>query len=253
MTIELLLPFLVIVAFSAYFQTVTGFGLGMIVMGAMSGLGLMSIATIASINSLLSLINSAVALPGALRSIEWRLVRTVLYGMVPGLIVGLILLDSLSSASSHILKFVLGLTIIYGGVSVAIQPLHAAQEAKRSVFFVTGVFSGALGGLFGMAGPPLVYQFYRQRLSLPEIRYSLIFLFATSAGIRTILVAGQGQLTFHVVLLTLMALPVGVAATFLAKRYPPPLNAAAVRRIASAALVFIGLTLIWPLLRQLIQ
>jgi uncharacterized membrane protein YfcA len=253
MTIELLLQFLAIVAFSAYFQTVTGFGLGMIVMGAMSGLGLMPIATIAAINSLLSLVNSAVALPGAMRSIEWRLVGAVLCGMFPGLVAGVLLLDYLGNASSQLLKFLLGLTIIYGGVSVALQPSYAPRKAKRSVFFVTGIFSGALAGLFGMAGPPLVYQFYRQPLSLPEIRYSLIFLFAASAGIRTVLVAGHGQLTFQIVLLTLMALPVGVLATYIAKRYPPRLNHSAMRRLAAAALVIIGLSLMWPLIRQLME
>ncbi|RJF95636.1 sulfite exporter TauE/SafE family protein [Noviherbaspirillum saxi] len=250
MTLDLLLQFLAIVAFSAYFQTVTGFGLGMIMTGAMSGLGLMPIATIATINSLLSLVNSAVALPGALRTVAWRIVGMVLCGMVPGLVVGVLLLDYLHNASALVLKFLLGLTIIYGGISVAIQPVHAAREAGRATFIVTGVFSGALAGLFGMAGPPLVYQFYRQPLGLPAIRYSLIFLFATSASLRTVLVAGHGQLSTEIVLLTLIALPVGAVATFIAKRYPPRLNHAAMRRLASAALVIIGLTLIWPLLRQ---
>ena len=43
MSFDTLLPLLAVIALATYFQTVTGFGLGMIVMGATSGLGLGSV------------------------------------------------------------------------------------------------------------------------------------------------------------------------------------------------------------------
>ncbi len=249
MSLDILLTFLAIVAVSTYFQTITGFGLGMIVMGAASGLDLLPVAVIAAVNSLLSLANSAFALPGALHHVNWRITRPVLYGMLPAIFAGMLLLHYLGPYS-QILKLLLGIVIIYGGVSVAVHAAPGAQKPTRGVFVLTGMFSGALAGLFGMAGPPLVYQFYRQNLSLQAIRYSLIFLFTMSAGVRTLVVAGQGQLNYQILMLGLLSLPVGALATLAGKRYPPPLGHAAMRRIASLVLVAIGLSLIWPAMRM---
>lgn len=54
----------------AYFQTVTGFGLGMIALGAASGLGLMEIAPAAVVVSLLTLCNSPLVLSGNYRHVD---------------------------------------------------------------------------------------------------------------------------------------------------------------------------------------
>lgn len=83
MPLDILIAFLAIIALATYFQTVTGFGLGMIAMGAASGLELVSVATVAATISLLSVINCAVAMPGTLHHIDWRTTRLVIYGIVP--------------------------------------------------------------------------------------------------------------------------------------------------------------------------
>lgn len=70
MTLELLVPFIAIAAVAGYFQTVTGFGLGMIVIGATSGLNVAPVASVAAVVSLMMLANSAVALPGKLRHLN---------------------------------------------------------------------------------------------------------------------------------------------------------------------------------------
>jgi hypothetical protein len=60
-----LLMILSIMAVAGYLHTVSGFGLGMIVMGAAGGLGVASVPVLAAVVSLVTLVNSAVALPGA--------------------------------------------------------------------------------------------------------------------------------------------------------------------------------------------
>jgi uncharacterized membrane protein YfcA len=244
MSIEIYLTFLMIVGVSTYFQTVTGFGLGMIVMGAVSGLDLMPVAIIAAINSILSLVNSMFALPGAWHHVNWRLTRVVLFGMLPSTIVGVMALHYLGSTYSTFIKLLLGISIIFGGINIAATARPDKQRSKRSGFFISGILSGTLDGLFGLAGPPLVYQFYRQCLSVPTIRYSLIFLFGASAASRTVIVAAQSQLTYQVMMLSVLSLPVGALATVFAKRYPPPLTEAGMRRFASIILIGIGLSLI---------
>jgi uncharacterized membrane protein YfcA len=243
MHMHILIPYLAVIAIATYFQTVTGFGLGMIVMGAASGLELVPVATIATTISLLSLANCAVALPGTLHHIDWRTTRAVIYGMVPSVIGGVLLLNYLGGSASHILKLLLGLVVIHGGISVMLKVTPGEQPLSNGSFFFSGFFSGLFSGMFGIAGPPLVYQFYRQKMDLASIRYSLIFLFSVTASIRTLFVASQGELSPEIVALSLSALPVVGLATLAGKRYPPPLRYRTMQCIAFAVLIGIGLSL----------
>ena len=88
-------------------------------------------------------------------------------------------------------------------------------------------------------------------MSLKTIRYSLIFLFAISAGGRSLMAGSQGQLDAKVLLLCMLALPVGVLATMAGKRYPPPIAQRGMRRIAFAVLTLIGLSLMAAAVPQL--
>ncbi len=252
MHIETLVPFLAIIALAVYFQTVTGFGLAMIVMGATSGLELVSVPTIATITSLLSLINCAVAIPGTLHHINWRTTYLVVYGIVPSVIGGVLLLNYLGSSAAHVVKPLLGLVIIYSGLSIVLKVTASERPLSKLSFFLSGLFSGIFSGMFGVSGPPLVYQFYRQKMDLATIRYSLIFLFSITAGIRTLFVASQGRLTVEVLLFSLSALPVVALATLAGKRYPPPLRYPALRRIACLVLIMIGLSLVLPAAQKLL-
>ncbi|MDI9701591.1 hypothetical protein QM312_37460, partial [Burkholderia cenocepacia] len=59
MTADKLAILIAVIGAGSYFQTVTGFGLGMIVMGATSGFGLAPLATVATLMSVVSLANGA--------------------------------------------------------------------------------------------------------------------------------------------------------------------------------------------------
>ena len=241
---KLLILFLTIIALATYFQTVTGFGMGMIVMGVANGLGLFTVATIAATISLLSLVNCAVAMHGTLNHINWRTTRLVVYGIAPSVICGVLLLNNLGSSSSNFVKLLLGCIIIYSGLSLVLKITTNHRPLSNLSYFLSGLFSGIFSGMFGISGPPLVYQFYRQKIDLATIRYSLIFLFSITAGIRTLFVATQGGLTAEVLTLSFFSLPVVALATFLAKKYPPPFRYQTLRRISCLMLIVIGLSLV---------
>ncbi|MGV8870266.1 MAG: TSUP family transporter [Janthinobacterium svalbardensis] len=246
------LALLGVVAAGTYFQTVTGFGLGMIVMGVASGLGLAPVPALAALVSLLSLANCLLALPGALHHLDWRAIRAASIGLLPAMAAGVLLLGYLDQAYAPVLKLLLGAAIVYGGVSILLQAPPGPGAADKRSFFISGVCGGLFSGLFSLAGPPLVYQFYRQEMSLKTIRYSLIFLFAISAGGRSLMAGSQGQLDAKVLLLCMLALPVGVLATMAGKRYPPPIAQRGMRRIAFAVLTLIGLSLMAAAVPQLL-
>ncbi|KDR37697.1 membrane protein [Caballeronia glathei] len=240
MSVAQALALLALMGAASYFQTVTGFGLGMIVIGTASGLNLAPVASVAALVSLVTLANSAVALPGKLHHIDWRAVGAATLGLLPSVVAGVLLLDYLSGRASGILQFLLGAVVLYGGLSAALRPAPLAQRSGDRSFFMSGVFGGLLSGMFGVSGPPLVFQIYRQPLSLVQIRCALIVLFAATALIRTLFSAWHGQLGREVWTQAVLAVPVVALATVAARRYPPPLSGVTTRRIAFGVLVLIG-------------
>jgi uncharacterized membrane protein YfcA len=244
MSIETIVALLAVIAVGAYFQTVTGFGLGMIVMGVTSGFDLVPIALVAAIVSVVTLVNSAVALPGKLHHIDWPAARAVLAGVVPSIVVGVLLLDYLSSTAASLLQFLLGGVIIYSGVVFALRPAQLAERSSNRSFFVSGFFSGLFGGLFGMAGPPVIFHFYRQPFELVVVRNMLLLTFAFTAGTRTVFVGTQGLFTSEVWLVIGLTVPLVALATAAGRRYPPPLGPATMRRLAFGVLVVIGAGLV---------
>lgn len=246
MTADHLLPLLALMGAASYFQTVTGFGLGMIVMGATSGLGLAPVATVATLVSLVTLANSAVALPGKMHHIDWRAVGAATLGILPSVVAGVLILDYLSSAASGILQVLLGAVVLYGGLSAALRPAPLVRRSGDRSFFVSGIFGGLLSGMFGVSGPPLIFQFYRQPLSMVEIRCALILVFTATSVTRTLFSAWQGQLGADIWAQAALAVPVVAVTTIAARRFPPPLSAVATRRIAFGVLVVIGAYLMLP-------
>lgn len=240
MSLETLLLFALIAAFAGYFQTVTGFGLGMIVMGATGGLDIVPVASMAAVVSLMMLINCAVALPGRLKHLEWRAIRAATLGIVPAIVIGVLLLDYLSGRAASVLRILLGLMVLYGGVSLVLRPSQRETLSSSTGFFISGTLSGLCGGLFGIAGPPLIYHCYRQPLPLSGIGNMLILLFAVTSGTRTLFIATQGRLDGEILILTAWAIPLVALATYVGRRWPPPLSPLGMRRVAMLTLVAIG-------------
>ena len=238
-----LLPLLAVIAFATYFQTVTGFGLGMIVIGATSGFDLAPVSVVAAVVSLVTLVNSAVALPGRLNLIDWPAARAVLLGVLPASVTGVLLLDYLSSSAAEVLRFMIGAVIAYSGVSLALKPRVQAERSSNRGFFLCGVFAGLSSGLFGMAGPPAIYHLYRQPMEIASIRCMLLLVFAFTASARTLFVATQGGLSAEVWLLTAFAVLLVALASYAGRRFPPPFSATTMRRIAFGTLLAIGLSL----------
>ncbi|MCD6679438.1 MAG: TSUP family transporter [Burkholderiaceae bacterium] len=236
--------FLATVALGSYFQSVTGFGLSMIVMGLAGGLGVASVAQLAATISLMSVANAAFSLPGNLHRIDWRTIRATMLGSVPAIGAGVALLTWLSGSATALLQLLLGAFIMTGGLLLVCNPSRLARPSRAPGFLLAGFFSGFTNGLFGMGGPPLVFHFYRQPIDVRVVRDMLLMLFAITSSTRTVIVGVQGGLTATVWLLAALALPtVGLASTA-ARRWPPPLAPTTTRRLVFFILVGIGASLV---------
>lgn len=243
-SIEVPWIFLIIACFAGYFQTVTGFGLGMIVLGLIGGLNIVPLPSVVVVVSLMTLVNCAVALPGRVHHVYWPTVWPVILGLVPSIVLGVLLLNYLSEGASALVQLLLGVVILVGGVGLLLKPGHPTNMAKPASFTLFGGLSGFLGGLFEIAGPPLIYHYYRQPLEPHRIRNTLILLFAVSSGVRTLFIVGSGQMSQEILLLTAWALPMVVVGTWLGRHWPPPLSVSTMRRLVFIILILIGVSLI---------
>ncbi|NQV48453.1 MAG: sulfite exporter TauE/SafE family protein [Rhodospirillaceae bacterium] len=228
---------LLVVGVASYIQAVVGFAFGMIVMGGISGLGVLSIAETAIMVALLAIPNTALALRKSHANVRWKEAAVSLSFSLPFLAVGLYLLGLLSATNITTLRMLLALVIIVSATLVLRPPRSGAVASPLSAYAVTGVLSGLMGGMFAIAAPPVVFQFYRQPFPLPVVRDSLLALFMVGATLRTTLVTINGDLGPDLLTVSAIALPVVVLFTDLGRRYPPKVSEQVMRRFVFALLV----------------
>lgn len=242
---------LLLVALGSWFQTLTGFGLGLIVVGAASALGL-PLAGVATFVNLVSLPQNALALRGCGTQIDWRLATAATLGLLPAVVLGLLLLEHLDAAAALALQALLGALVLHAALGLLRRPRPLAQPSSTPSFVLSGLAGGLMGGLFGMAGPPLILHFYRQPLDVARIRSALLVVFTAMSLWRTLASAARGHLDATLALQAGAALPVMAVATQLARRLPPPLSQAGLRRLAYGVLWVLGAWLLIDALRRLV-
>jgi len=237
---------LVLAGLAAYMQTLTGFAFGLIMMGGIGLTGLMPLPDAAVLVGCMVLVNAAQVLVRGWRDIAWRSFRPVIVASIVGLAAGYVMLDAMVSASIDWLKLALGIVIIISSIQLAMQPAPLKTHSSAGSFVFFGAAAGLMGGLFSTAGPPLVYHFYRQPLSAASIRETLVAIFAVNAVIRLAMVAAAGDMPHSGFWWGLLCVPVVMTMTFAAKRWPPPLSALSIRRVAFGLLFLSGLSLAAP-------
>lgn len=239
-----LIGFAAIIAFGTYVQTVTGFALGMIVMGVVTMLDLVPIAFTSVVISLVTFINGVVALKGNMKALDKKRVLYTCSAMFPALALGLFILEYMTAELSSLLQILLGVSIIVGGLMIMLKPEPLKKPSSAGAFAASGATAGLLAGMFSMAGPPLVYLYYRQPFELVTIRLCLLTIFLISGVGRTTMVGIQGNLTADMFIFSAACIPVVTAFTWIGKRFPPPLSQTNLRRLAFALLIIIGVSLL---------
>ena len=158
MEISILLSYLALLAFGAYVQTVTGFALGLFVMGIATLADLASVATSAAIVTISSLVNTGVALSKEHHYVDWQQVWRLGAGLLPAMMVGMWLLENLDNDTNESLRVLLGLFIAAGAIVLVLKPHPRKKPAGILKAFSLGAIAGLFGGLFSTAGPPVVYH-----------------------------------------------------------------------------------------------
>lgn len=240
--IELLLLWL-IAGGAAWIQALTGFAFGLILVGTVGLLGLIPLPDAAILSSLMVLFNGAMMLRADWRQIDRGGLALLMLGSLPGLLIGYALLLYLAMSAISALALLLGALIILASLQMLHRPRQRPDRSGRASFVATGLVGGLMGGLFSTAGPPIIWQMYRQPLSHVMVRSTLVAVFFINALARLGLVFATTGVPVQVWLAAAGALPMVMGGTLLAQKFPPPVPAIVLRRTAAGLLLLSGIAL----------
>ena len=238
------LVFLLLVGLGGMVQTITGFAMGLIIMGGVTALGLAPLAETAAVVSVISLVNTLVALRRCHKLINFAYVRLIAATLLPALIAGVLILDYFVADYYDNLRMLLGGVIVSAGILLMLTPAPYQAPSGPGVKMFAGLTAGLMGGMYGAGGAPLAYLMYRQPLAVNVVRASLLFLFSLSTSGRMLVVGFSGQINSNIVLLSLLAIPLVILVTILTARINHLLPDALVRRFVFVLLILLGLFLL---------
>ncbi len=241
-----LLLLLFIIAIGTYFQTVTGFGIAIIIIGLTSAFKLYSLPVVAAIISLITIANCMTALKGVTKKTPWRKWGFTVLGVIPGVYIGVSGLNHLSGEALSILEFCLGCMILYSAISLFWKTATKKEISRVGSFSIAGFASGLCSGLFGLGGPPLIYHFYRQPLAIETIRALLLSTFLCSSLSRTVVLVWERQLTVEILTISAIAIPLVMLVTYLTQKYPSNISPNTMRKGISIVLFLIAMRLMVP-------
>ncbi|MFT4820082.1 MAG: putative membrane protein YfcA [Candidatus Azotimanducaceae bacterium] len=237
------LLFLLLVGLGAMVQTLTGFAMGLIIMGGVTAMGLASISDTAAVVSLVSLLNTSLALRRCYHLIDYSYVISLACAMLPAILLGVFIMSYLAEVYADGLRMLLGLVIVAAGTLLMLTPQPYAKASGILGKALAGVAGGLMGGMYGAGGAPLAYLMYRQPLPVNIVRASLLGLFAISTLVRTAVVGAAGQINHNVLSLSAMAMPLVIIVTLITVRLSHRVSDALVRRCAFVLLILLGVFL----------
>jgi uncharacterized protein len=170
---------------AAVAQSATGFGFALIAGPALFAAldPHEAVTMLALLGVLLSVL---ILIDAGWRTVRWRAIGPMLLAALPGLGLGLLVLDVVSKAG---LQLGVGVAVILGGL------FQLRHRVRRSVNpLLAGVASGALTTSIGISGPPLVLWLEAEGFGPAEMRASLsaAFLGMNIAG-SALLIAANGS------------------------------------------------------------
>jgi hypothetical protein len=237
------LVFLLCVAVATFAQNTTGFAFGLLLLGLTGLLQLAPVETVANVSSVLTLVNALVMLRRR-PEIAPRLLMLILACSLLGVAGGVELLSLLGTHERDLLQLLLGATIVVCSFLLVVRSRHLERLSGWMSFSCFAGLSGVMGGLFSSAGPPLVYQLYRQPLAAHVVRDTLIVVFAVNAFMRLCLLTYTQRFDLQAGYLALEAVPVVFLLTWYMRRRPPVMKPQTLKIGVFALLLFAGTSLV---------
>lgn len=230
---------LVVAAFAAFTESVSGFGASLIAMAALPAV--IGIKTATPLMALCSIVLQVVLVfyyRGALNPrAMWRVIAASLAGIPLGIYF-------LRAVDENIVLGLLGVVLVSYAL-YSLLKLHLPAFTNPHWGWLFGFIAGILGGAYNTSGPPVVIYGQSRRWGPAEFKANLQTFFLVNAVIVLAAHRVSGNITPEVwsyFLIALPALAVGMGAGLFTSRFIDPLR---FRQIVQVLLIGLGLRLIF--------
>lgn len=165
-----------------------------------------------------------------------------LIGIIPALLVGSILLKN---SENRIYLLILGSIILLLAIYYIIGEKRFKFDFKGFLWVpIFSIFSGVLGGLFGMAGPPLIFYHKHKNLNKRQFRVALLSIFVIMTFFRVVFYFFLKIITPAMILTSLSVVPFALIGLWLGNKLHHIVPENVFRILISVALGISGLLII---------
>jgi len=184
----------------SFLPSFVGFGFALITVPLMAvAVGPSEAVVLSAVYGLLS--NGAVAIQHR-RDSDGPVVRRLVFGSVPGMALGLLVLITVPPAP---LQIAISATVL---LSVAVLARGwVIVDPRPGVDVAAGFVSGVLNTSVGVSGPPVIMDLHGRSLGKGPFRATLVVFFASTGLVAITLFVAAGRLDTTLLLASVLALP----------------------------------------------
>lgn len=225
---------------ASFVQRVCGFGFGIFIMTMLPYL-MPSYGESTTLSGMLSATQSVYILFTHYKYINWKRLIPI---TITFLIVSFFAIEYVASASESHLKLLLGIILILMGIYFLFINGHIHVKPTLKLQISMGSISGAMGGLFGMQGPPAVLYFLASEKGKDEYLAMAQTYFLIGNVVMTIFRAHHDFLTPTVRINWLYALLGVLIGSILGKFIFDKISAETLRKIVYVYMIISGIVAI---------
>ena len=226
--------FHLIILAAGFTQGFTGFGSALIMLPLLTML--LGVKTVVPLVILLGLCINVMLLPQVFRYIDWKRIITLLTANVPGILVGVYILKTMSTG---FLELVIGVLLV-AFPSYLMSRGVPQQEVARGWVWPVGFLSGVLGGSVGAGGPPVIIYTAMQPWGKHVIKSTLVGFFLLTSIVASVAQAAGGLVTREVLSLFASGLSALVMGVFAGSYLFGRVDSGAYRKALNVLLILLG-------------
>jgi len=232
----------IIILFSQIIYATLGFGSGMFAISIMAFL-FGKLEFIVPFFTLVCLPTELVISYKDRKEINIRNTWIFLIGIIPALFLGSILLKN---SENKIFLLILGSIILLLSLYYLIGEKRYKFDLKGFLWVpLFSIISGVLGGLFGMAGPPLIFYHKHKKLTKRQFRVALLSIFVVMTFFRIVFYFFLDIINLSLILTSLSVVPFALIGLWMGNKLHHIVPENIFRIIVSIALGISGLLIIF--------
>jgi uncharacterized membrane protein YfcA len=226
--------FHLIILAAGFTQGFTGFGSALIMLPLLTML--LGVKTVVPLVILLGLCINVILLPQVFRYVDWKRIITLLTANVPGILVGVYILKTMSTG---FLEMVIGVLLV-AFPSYLMSRGVPQREVARGWVWPVGFLSGVLGGSVGAGGPPVIIYTAMQPWGKHVIKSTLVGFFLLTSIVASVAQAAGGLVTREVLSLFASGLSALVMGVFAGSYLFGRVDSDAYRKVLNVLLILLG-------------